>query len=399
MSQPLPSKTFCILPWIHFFHSPSGGVQACCAANQGDGKFGNINDFDNVQELMNSESMRQLRIDMLAGRENSACTGCYREERIGLTSFRQNKNTEIDSFDIDQLLDNTATDGTLSNFKMGYWDSRFSNVCNFKCRMCGPEYSHSWAEEAFRGTNRKDFVIRAHGSDDWADIIAKYGDLTELAEVYFAGGEALYQREHWLMLDHLEKIGKHDIKITYTTNLSRLSFGTYRIEDYLTKFTNVLFIVSLDAVGPLVEYIRSGCDWARTQDNIKSVLSYPHTRLKYNVVITAYNILHLAELFEFAVNNTTNFAGTDLTVAHGPPEQNITNLPDELKNLARDRLLASPHYPTLKNKIDGVINYMFQSPVLPWATTVAATNKLDRVRNENVLSVVPEFEPFWDSNV
>jgi len=397
MQKPLPSNTFCILPWIHFFHEPSGEIRACCSANPGDGKFGNIKDFESAEDIMNSDSMKKVRTDMLAGKKNSACSQCYREEQHGLASFRENKNLDIKNFNInvDTLLANTETDGKLHNFKMQYWDARFSNICNFKCRMCGPAYSHSWAEEAYRGTGRKDYVIQAHDTDEWEDIIAKYGDLSELKEVYFAGGEALYQKEHWSMLDHLDQLGLHNIRITYTTNLSKLNFGKKQLEDYLKRFTNVLFIVSLDATGPLLEYVRSGANWATTQTNIKTVLAYPAAKLKFNVVITVYNILHLTEVFDFAIDNTTNFAGTDLTIAHGPADQNITNLPIELKDLARDRLVSSSKYQVLKNKIDAVITYMYQAPESSWSAVIETTQRLDQVRNENVLDVVPEFAPYW----
>ena len=397
MQKPLPSNTFCILPWIHFFHEPSGNIQPCCSANTINKQFGNLRDFDSAESVMNSASMREVRTDMLAGNKNSACSQCYREESVGLNSFRTNKNLDIKNFNIDvnELLSKTDSDGTLHDFKMQYWDSRFSNICNYKCRMCGPAYSHTWAEESYRGTGRKDFVIQAHDTTDWASIISKYGDLSELKEVYFAGGEALFQAEHWAMLDHLDQLGLHDIRITYTTNLSKLSFGKHRLEEYLQRFTNVLFIVSLDAIGLLLEYIRSGANWTNTQKNIKTVLAYPNTKLKFNIVITVYNILHLAEVFDFAFDNSTVFEGTDLTVSHGPFDQNITNLPAELKDLARDRLLTSNKYEILKDKIDAVITYMYQSPLMSWQAVIATTQKLDQVRNEHILDVVPEFAPYW----
>lgn len=339
--------------------------------------------------------MKQVRVDMLEGKENPACSGCYQEEKLGITSFRQHKNHDIPNANLDSLLANTDVDGKLSNFKLQYWDSRFSNVCNLKCRMCGPECSHTWAEELYKGTGRKDFVIRAHDADDWNDIIAKYGDLSDLKEVYFAGGEALYQKEHWQMLDYLDQLGNHNIKITYTTNLSKLNFGSYHIENYLKKFVNVLFIVSLDGTGPVIEYIRHGCDWENIKKNVNTVLLYPTAKLKYNVVVTVYNILSLSDVFDFAVNHTTNFGGIDLTVAHTPIDQNIRNLPLLLKDLARDRLLASDKYFQLKDKVDGIINYMYQTPVSSWKGTIFHTNELDKIRNENILDVVPEFKEYW----
>lgn len=341
--------------------------------------------------------MKHLRTDMLAGRQNLACSQCYLEEANGLVSFRKHKNEEIDNIDLPQLLNNTSEDGSLSEFKMQYWDSRFSNICNYKCRMCGPEYSHSWAEEAYRGTGRKDFVVTAH-QDDLSVAIKKYGDLSALQEVYFAGGEALFQPEHWQMLDHLDQLGLHNLRITYTTNLSRLSFGKYDLEKYLQRFTNVLFIVSLDACGPLLEYIRSGSSWATTQQNIKTVSAYSNAKIKFNIVITIYNILHLTDVIEYTLANSSVNEEIDLTVAHGPADQNITNLPPELKLLARSRLETSKHYNLLKDKIDAVINYMEQQPTSNWNRVIAETNKVDAVRNESVIDVVPEFKKYWSHN-
>ena len=99
----LPSKTFCILPWTHFFHDPTGKIKPCCAAT---GDFGNIRDFTDADSVANTEAMRQVRVDMLAGKEPRACAGCYQEESHGIPSFRSAKNQDIDhlSIDVDGLL-------------------------------------------------------------------------------------------------------------------------------------------------------------------------------------------------------------------------------------------------------------------------------------------------------
>jgi sulfatase maturation enzyme AslB (radical SAM superfamily) len=389
VSQQLPSNTFCILPWIHFFHSPSGIVAPCCAAKSGD--FGNIRDFKSVDEIVNTPGMKSVRAEMLAGQKPSACASCYREEHIGLTSFRQNKNSDIQGINIDDLVAKTAPDGTISDFKMQYWDSRFSNVCNLKCRMCGPEYSHTWAEE----TKTKPYVIRANGDATWEELIARYGDLSELREVYFAGGEALFQAEHWQMLDHLSQLGKNDIRITYTTNLTKLGYGSYRIENYLKDFTNVLFIVSLDGTGKLLEYIRSGSKWGDIVSNVAFVQQFPGVKLKFNIVVTAYNIMQLSDIIDFAYTASHNFNKIDLTVAHGPESMNITNLPQALKDVAIERLRANQHYGEQQGRIEGVINYLMQPPVSSWQDFMNVTGKLDATREEYILDVVPEFKDYW----
>lgn len=388
MSQ-LPSETFCILPWIHFFHNPRGEIAPCCAAKAGE--FGNLKDFENEAELINMSELKELRVQMLNNEQPSACSFCYKEEALGLKSFRQNKNDDLEGINVDELIQNTDSDGTLHDFKLQYWDSRFSNICNLKCRMCGPEYSHTWAEEV----GIKPYVVRVGENTTWDDLIKRYGDLSKLREVYFAGGEALFQAEHWQMLDHLSKLGKNDIRITYTTNLTKLGYGSYRIENYLKDFSNVLFIVSLDGTGKLLEYIRSGSKWEDIVNNVEFVQQFPGVKLKFNVVITIYNILSIAEILDFAHIASKNWNKVDLTVAHGPTTMNITNMPRELKDLAISRMKSSKHYKDEQAKIDGVINYLNQEPTLSWQTVMDETNRLDTIRNENVLDVVPEFKNYW----
>jgi MoaA/NifB/PqqE/SkfB family radical SAM enzyme len=342
--------------------------------------------------------MREVRRDMLAGRENINCAGCYQEESHGITSFRQNKNLDIEhlNIDVDRLLANTAEDGTLQDFKMQYWDIRFSNICNLKCRQCGPKYSHTWGSDAAalgQTPVQKNYVI--HAQNEKHEGMDIYGDLSELKEVYFAGGEVLFHQEHWDLLDRLVELGLQDIRLTYTTNLTKLNFGTRQLEEYLKQFSNVLFIVSVDAVGGLGSYIRSGLDWPGLVDNIKTVSKFPGVNVKFNCVVSVYNILYLKPMLDFAYEHGNAYSPIDLTLCHHPADINIRNLPAEIKELAELRLLSSKHYPQQQERIDGIISYMYEPPASSWALTRKFTNQLDRLRNENILDVVPEFKQYW----
>jgi MoaA/NifB/PqqE/SkfB family radical SAM enzyme len=390
----LPSKTFCILPWIHFFHDPTGRIKPCCAAT---GDFGNIRDFTSSADVVNTPAMQQVRVEMLAGHEPTACAGCYSEESHGIPSFRSAKNQDIEhlNIDVDSLLAKTSTDGHLQDFAMQYWDIRFSNICNLKCRMCGPDYSHTWGPDSvaiYDRAPKTNYVIHAH--NEQVDML-RYGNLSQLKEVYFAGGESLFQQEHWELLDRLIELGLTDIRLTYTTNLTKLHFGQRRLEEYLKHFTNVLFIVSVDATEQLGEYIRSGLDWKLLLKNIETIKQFPGVKIKFNCVVTVYNVLYLKDMLEFAYTHGNAFDPIDLTPCHFPLELNITNLKPELKELAELRLLSSRHYIAQQGRIDGIISYMYESPVRSWDRTVQFTNKLDTLRGESVLDVVPEFKQYW----
>lgn len=390
----LPSKTFCILPWTHFFHDPTGKIKPCCAAT---GDFGNIRDFTDADSVANTKAMRQVRVEMLAGKEPQACAGCYQEESHGIPSFRGAKNQDIDhlNIDVDSLLTKTSADGHLQDFAMQYWDIRFSNICNLKCRMCGPDYSHTWGSDSvamYHKPAKTNYVI--HALDEQVDML-RYGNLSQLKEVYFAGGESLFQQEHWELLDRLIALGLTDIRLTYTTNLTKLQFGQRRLEEYLKHFTNVLFIVSVDATKQLGEYIRSGLDWNLLLNNIETIKQFPGVKIKFNCVVSVYNILYLDQMLDFAYTHGNAFDPIDLTPCHHPVELNITNLPPELKKLSKQRVQSSPYYDKQQIRVNGILSYINKPPQSTWDSTIQFTNKLDQLRNESVLAVVPEFKQYW----
>jgi hypothetical protein len=100
-------------------------------------------------------------------------------------------------------------------------------------------------------------------------------------------------------------------------------------------------------------------------------------------------------MLEFVYTHGTAFDPIDITPCHFPAELNISNLPNELKVIAKQRLLDSPHYTKQKVRIDGIISYMESPPQSDWEKTIKFTNKLDQLRNESVLAVVPEFKQYW----
>ena len=57
-----PSKTFCILPWIHLHAWPDGRAMLCCIANN-DKTDGKVGDFskNTYAEIINSDELKQIR--------------------------------------------------------------------------------------------------------------------------------------------------------------------------------------------------------------------------------------------------------------------------------------------------------------------------------------------------
>ena len=102
------------------------------------------------------------------------------------------------------------------NKKVKFLDFRNSNLCNAKCRFCGPQHSNKWSIELYNKNNLRHTDV----SEYFDDIFTE-----DLIEIYFAGGEPLINEEHYRILNLLIDKGlSSNIKLQYSTNLSVLNF-------------------------------------------------------------------------------------------------------------------------------------------------------------------------------
>jgi hypothetical protein len=117
-------------PWIHIHTTPTGIAAPCCIAEScaTDDGVGNSRK-QSLMELVNSDKMKQLRLDMLTGVKSEECKKCYEHEAQDVDSFRVMTNRQY-KHAIDDVIENTnLEDGSLKQFKMRYFDIRFSNIC------------------------------------------------------------------------------------------------------------------------------------------------------------------------------------------------------------------------------------------------------------------------------
>ena len=196
-----PSKSFCIIPWIHLHHWPNGNVYQCCITDMHN-VAGNLKD-NTMDEIWNNDHMKNLRLELLDGKKPESCMKCYEQEGKGIRSFRVNANWTFDHH-LYPKAEQTNPDGSLDKMDLIYWDFRFSNLCNMKCRMCGGHLSHLWHEDEkklYKRTSENSAIV--HVNDFSKQDIKKVIDsnLHMVEEVYFAGGEPLIMDEHYYILE------------------------------------------------------------------------------------------------------------------------------------------------------------------------------------------------------
>ena len=215
------SKTFCIYPWIHIHAYPTGEVYPCCHAEMGIGQIGNCRE-QTLEEIWNNPKQRQLRLDMLSETPNTACGRCYEQEKSGFFSGRQSANKHHGH----HIREIYTTDSTGANDVMvlTYWDIRFSNLCNLRCRSCGHIFSSQWYQDQVKlagpewGKNNKVLNYAGRTETDIWEQLEPHLDYVE--QIYFAGGEPLLMEEHYNILEELLRRGRTDVRLIYNTNFT-----------------------------------------------------------------------------------------------------------------------------------------------------------------------------------
>ena len=294
------SKTFCMIPWVHMHTSPLGVAAPCCISESAS----TVNGIGNAKtqsfiELVNSEKMKQLRVDMINEVSNSECTKCYDQEQVDIKSFRQDTNSKYNNY-YEEALSNTTSEGEVTQFKMKYFDIRFNNICNFKCRSCGSEFSTQWEQEDIK--SKVDYA-RIIPKNDNPKFLQEVVDQIQFMEnAYFAGGEPLITAEHYILLEEMIKQNRTDILLQYNTNLSNFKFKDKDLLGLWKHFKHKIQVfASIDHYGDRAEYIRHGTDWANVEENFTQVKKTPYMQLTMNTVLSVFNILTIHEFYQYLI--------------------------------------------------------------------------------------------------
>lgn len=301
----LPSETFCSLPWTHLNVQPNGDIFPCCMSPY-NAPIGNTS-RDTLEEIWNGEAMRSIRRDMLNGRRPDACKRCFLLEDNNVISPRKH-HTDFFKDRIQHFVDNTDKEtGEFSEFKLKYWDFRWSNKCNFKCRMCGVFSSSKWYEDAkaIHGhelENNGVLQFNLNSRENIFEHIDRF--IYDVEEIYFAGGEPLVMDENYLILEKLIAAGRTDVKLRYNTNFSHLKYKQWDLFDLWMQFINdpngnVSLFASLDAAGELAEVVRSGTRWSRVEENLKKCIE-AGIHVVFSPTVSLLNMYHIDELIEAA---------------------------------------------------------------------------------------------------
>jgi len=397
------SKTFCMYPWIHLHAWPTGQAFPCCMSEPA-GQIGDCR-TQSLKEIWNSDAQRQLRVNMLSETASAACTRCYEQEESGFFSGRLSANKHHGHL-IDRV-DQTQPDGTVEQFEMTYWDIRFSNLCNLRCRSCGHIFSSQWYQDQAKlaGPEWKaqNTVLNYAGrteTDMWTQLEPH---LDYVEQIYFAGGEPLLMEEHYRILDELVRRGRFDVRLIYKTNFTHTDLKGRSVFEYWRQFESVAVGASLDAMGDRAEYIRKGTNWSVVEQNRRDMMSIcPDVDFYISPTLSIMNAKHLPEFHRAWVEQGLIRAqDLNVNILQDPAHYRIDIAPAEYKQQLTQ--LYQDHLIWLKGQGDslGRATQGFESAIKYLNATDNThlidkfwrkTQELDSIRNESCLDVIPELQ-------
>jgi sulfatase maturation enzyme AslB (radical SAM superfamily) len=302
------------------------------------------------------------------------------------------------------LVDDTLEDGTVEDFKLRYYDIRFSNVCNFRCRSCGSIFSSNWYNDEVKlyGDRGHPRIMFAGKTDEdmWEQM---QEHIPHLDQIYFAGGEPLIMEEHYRLLNELVKREMFHVRLIYNTNFSKLAYKDQDVLELWKKFDVVSVGASLDASGARGEYIRKGQDWEETVKNRQRMLEIcPKVDFYVSATVSIYNAMHIAdfhrEWVELGLIKPHDF---NINILQSPNWFRIDCLPQEVKDQIRVKIEEHIKWLEPQDKLTratsgyrGMLSFMDAQTVDDhWLSTFfSRTTELDKLRDEDFFATFPELE-------
>jgi MoaA/NifB/PqqE/SkfB family radical SAM enzyme len=391
----LPHDKFCILPWVSLEASPVGTVRPCCLAddelvdNAGN-KFSLLT--ANFADIQNSNSMRSLREQFLAGKKPQTCRKCWNEERAGRDSKRIHTLNRLKHTVTD-------TEWTTDAKPLMFLDLKLGNICNLKCRICGSWSSSQFASEEIsflpREEQKASFPYQMLRAGAWPKENEQFWNqidshLADIRYIEFTGGEPFMIEQHFDMLQGMIDRGiAHQVEIHYNTN------GTQwpeRGPAIWSHFKTVEIAFSIDDLGDRFEYQRSNAIWSDVVYNIDRFRllreNYPNIQLQCCSTVNVFNVRYIDQLASWLEQQGFDYVYWN--IMHDAWYFSIASLPDTAKTELNVFLKTCNVPARYSNEFERIADFMNRGASTDGFITKLKIQDLDRKRNQDFAQVAPE---------
>lgn len=420
VNRPSPSTpnmdTFCVLPFLHQSTKTDGSIKVCCRAK---GRVASVKDFDfkdsestDLVDAWNWRKIRDLRLDLYTGVKNDMCKVCWDHEANGVESMRNGMNANVARMIEAKQRAKVAVDNNgfldQEKYKPLYFEFKLNNNCNLKCRMCSPVDSSAWFKDhklikqikSNFGETYEDYVktlgledkalLRLFDENNFWNSIEQW--ISQGTRFQFAGGEPLYDKDHYRVLEVLKSSGRDlsQIELDYATNLTVLKTKKYNVLDYWKDYKEITLGFSIDGPPGINEYVRGGSNIDHIKENILTIRkNLNNVTLKAKFTAQALNIFYFPELTDWLYELGVTLIGTsyvmfpdhmDAKIWTGDARKEIIEkYENKIASLPNDRLSA-------KRNLQNVLNYFKSKEMYTeerWNRFIKWNKILDKSRNES----------------
>ena len=301
--------TFCVLPWFGREINWNQAETHCCL-------------------LPKNYNIETIKKAMLEGKKPTECQKCWNMENQGLQSDRQLKNSALDVY-WDRDLPFIKQDAIDGKHDVNMLKLITSYTCNATCVSCNSGSSSSWAQLDHR--MYPSMPIRRSTFID-IDLVKQKINLKELKMLSLIGGEPLYEKRNFELLEHLIDLGNDTVFLSMVTN------GSVRLTDKqkrtLEKFKNLNFCISIDGTESVFEYLRFPLKWQDLLDNLKFFYQVTDN-ISSNYTLSNLNVLYHNQTVNWFNQNKIPFSNNPI---YSPVWLQPRTLPTHIKQHLKEVL-------------------------------------------------------------
>lgn len=418
-------------PWTHTYLSPQTERRLCCASREPAQSFKQYIDTNSgtgiynpqtLDEWWNSDHVKEVRRKMMNGEVPPECTVC--NEKLLNTDVYRDYFWGLFKHKYDQIWEKTDETG-YTTMQPVSWDYRFSNLCNFKCRMCGDMLSSAWETEQ----RKHNMINYDNPKNNWmrpevkreieqfqsTQVEKEFADAVEdhrVEEIYWVGGEPLMYEQHWRYMKRIVELGDgHRLYARYNTNLSRVEYkGINLYTDILANIRDWQVCASIDGTGNIGEYIRTGLKYDQWLENFKQGLEIARHRrqMRLDFTLTLPGLFEVERIQQLAWNLNVDIL-SKVTFTFTPDIiMSPLALPRELLNRKVDQLINVVGDNALKDTLVQLKNRFNIEEMWPGEYEAGLQKgkqrilTLERIRNDkftmsDILKEDPEIYEWWQN--
>jgi MoaA/NifB/PqqE/SkfB family radical SAM enzyme len=350
------ANTFCSSPWFHIRLTYDGSFEECrWFKNSQTGM--NIKNLS-LREYYNSQSMRDLRMQMLQGQEPAGCATCYYEDKFGKLNGRKRQllksAIDVDNFDLTM-----RSSPHLKHFSHSWQNSGQSdhfptdlqidlgNMCNSACIMCDPVASsrlhtdykklHVLAPEVF--AEPRDFKSWTRDPVLLSRFVTELSEIPDIKYIHFLGGETLYDNAFYDICEGLIASGKSQNTIVGTTTNGTIY--NQRLENIIANFQEFHLGISIDSVTELNDYVRYPGRITEILSNTEKFLKLRADHKLYislRITPNVFTISELDQMFSYMIEHQV--VAESCNILYKPEYLRMELMPDDIRMATLQRLDA-----------------------------------------------------------